>query len=224
MSTTAQIEANRQNALHSTGPQSETGKLSSSRNSFKHGFRSKFHLLAEEDPAEYETFLLSLIEEHQPSTIVEEVLVENMAQHHWLRDRALRYQHATLAYEHPDPKTMSLWMRYQTSNERAFLKCHTELQKIRAARHKEQIGFERQKQSEARAQREHASEQRKTELHVARVRLANASAAAKELETEVKAMIQAPLPGHATFDFEDLKGVMTASLRSLASSTMHSNK
>ena len=50
----------------------------------------------------------------------------------------------------------ALYLRYQTTHERAFYKALTELQKLRAERKKEQIGFESQKRAlavEIRAER-----------------------------------------------------------------------
>jgi hypothetical protein len=68
-----------------------------------------------------------------------------MAQHHWLRQRALNlesscYDPAT--GQITDQKQLALCLRYQTTHERAFHKALNDLLKLRAARQKEQIGFE----------------------------------------------------------------------------------
>jgi hypothetical protein len=46
-------------------------------------------------------------------------------------------------------KHFALYLRYQTTHERAFYKALTELQKLREQRRKEQIGFESQKRAQA---------------------------------------------------------------------------
>ncbi len=76
-----------------------------------------------------------------------------MAQHHWLRQRALHlesscYDPAT--GQITDQKQPALLLRYQTTHERAFHKALNELLKLRAARQKEQIGFESQQRKQER--------------------------------------------------------------------------
>jgi hypothetical protein len=88
MSTEAQLAANKANAQHSTGPKTPEGKAASCQNNFRHGFTGQFTVLPSEDPSEYQSLLADLQSEHQPATFTEHVLVERMAQHHWLRDRA----------------------------------------------------------------------------------------------------------------------------------------
>jgi len=56
MATEKQLQANRQNALKSTGPKSSIGKMIASRNSTKHGFYSTSVLLPSEDPEEFLSF------------------------------------------------------------------------------------------------------------------------------------------------------------------------
>src|ERR1700722_19637495 len=54
MATDKQINANRRNALRSTGPTSPRGRAISSRNSRKHGLRSEREKLAREESIAYE--------------------------------------------------------------------------------------------------------------------------------------------------------------------------
>ena len=67
MATAAQILANRANALRSSGPQTETGKERSSRNSYKHGLTSSKVVLPGEDAAEYDAFRAEILEQYQPA-------------------------------------------------------------------------------------------------------------------------------------------------------------
>jgi hypothetical protein len=149
-----------------------------------------------------------------------------MAEHYWLVRRARNLQFAAFDAAHKNgeragsvnedldiqnmlTKKLALWQRYETQHDRAFHKCLADLRKLREERRKEQIGFERQKQMEA-------AEARKQEAHVAKTRLTNAKSEELELETAIKAMIQAPCPGNTTLDFNDLKHAIQVALRTLS--------
>ena len=151
MSTQAQILANRANAQKSTGPSSEAGKETSSRNRLIHGLsdpENVFFLLHEiEDETQFEELKAAFTAEHQPQTETEHILVRRMWESEWLRRRAIRFQ--TMCF---DPKNcylyqekhFPLYLRYQTTHERAFSKALTELQKLRNEKRKAEIGFESQ--------------------------------------------------------------------------------
>jgi hypothetical protein len=145
MSTVAQISANQANAQHSTGPATEEGKARSARNNFRHGLASGQIIVPGEDPAEFEALAEDLFNEHQPATTTEENLVLSMAQHFWLGQRAIRLQNEAFA-DGGSVAQLSLLLRYQISNQRAYTRCLTDLFKLRAERH---IGSERQKKFEA---------------------------------------------------------------------------
>ncbi len=106
-------------------------------------------------------------------------------------------------------KQFSLFLRYQTTNDRAFHKCLDQLLKLRAEKRKEQDGFESQKRQEA----EQSSKQ---ELNQAKARLTNAKAADLEFETELRSYIEAPLPGNVQIPFDELKGVLKYALTEVA--------
>ena len=205
MSTAAQVTANRENSQHSTGPKTPEGKNASSQNAVRHGFTARFSLLPFEDPAEFESLANGLAEEHQPSTATEHILVERMAQHLWLSQRAQNLQTCAIN----DEKQFALMLRYQTNNDRGFHKCLNDLLKLRAEKRKQEIGFVSQKAKEA-------EEARKTELAEARARQANAKAALIELETEIKGTIEARLPGFDAIPFDRLKHVLAAALEQVA--------
>lgn len=124
-------EINRANAEHSTGPRSTTGKLASSRNSLKHGLASGELIIPGEDPAAFESLLNDLMEEHQPATPTEELLVREMAQSYWLTQRALRLQNDCFTDQDVDEKRLALFLRYQTTHERAFHKALNMLIRLR---------------------------------------------------------------------------------------------
>jgi hypothetical protein len=144
MSTAAQISANQANAQHSTGPATEEGKARSARNNFRYGLASGQIIVPGEDPAKFEALAEDLFNEHQPATTTEENLVLSMAQHFWLGQRAIRLQNEAFA-DGGSVAQLSLLLRYQISNQRAYARCLADLFKLRTERH---IGSERQKKFE----------------------------------------------------------------------------
>lgn len=177
MSTTAQVLANQQNAQRSTGPVTQSGKAASSQNNFRHGLTGGFRVLPTEDQAEFDELLASLRAEHQPSTITESILVDNMAQHHWLSQRAQRLQDIAIAAvlsQQDQEKQFKLYLRYQTTNDRAFHQCLNQLLKLRVERRRAQFGFESQQQKQAQESRRESAEKRQQDLHQWAVLLAQA--------------------------------------------------
>ena len=206
MSTPAQITANQANAQHSTGPKTEEGRAVSCLNNFRHGLAGvQFSVLPGECEEEYATLVAGLKAEHQPATITERILVEKLAQHFWLSQRAQKFADLSMENE----KQFSLFLRYQTTNDRAFHKCLDQLLKLRAEKRKAEIGSESQKQKQA-------EEAAKQELNQAKARLINAKAADQEFETELRSYIEAPLPGNVQIPFDELKGVLKYALTEVA--------
>jgi hypothetical protein len=151
MSTSAQILANQTNSQLSTGPKTEPGKTVSSKNGVRHGLAAIFAVLGWESQDAFESLKRSLTDEFQPATPLEADLVQSMAEHRWLVKRALYLQ--DLCFEPDTPlcdmeKTLALYLRYQTTHERAYYKALHELQKLREQKHKSEIGFASQKQKE----------------------------------------------------------------------------
>jgi hypothetical protein len=87
MATKKQIMANRTNAQKSTGPQSPGGKTNSSRNATKHGLFANDVVAAGEAPELYDALLEALMDEHQPTTATESLLVERIALAFWREKR-----------------------------------------------------------------------------------------------------------------------------------------
>ncbi|MGH9695029.1 MAG: hypothetical protein ACRD5Z_12840, partial [Bryobacteraceae bacterium] len=110
---------------------------------------------------EYDWLVIDLKREYGPKSATETILVERMAQHHWLRNRAELLQ--THAFDDDgglDEKRLALFLRYQTTHERAFHKCLNDLLKLRAEKRKTEIGFERQQH----VKEEHTRKQEKHEM------------------------------------------------------------
>ena len=131
-------EINRANAQQSTGPRTPEGKLASSRNSLKHGLASAQLVIPGEDPAAFDALLSSLVHEHQPANPTEEILVQEIAQSYWLTQRAIRFQNQCFTAEGVDEKRLALFLRYQTTYDRAFHKALNLLIRLKKQR---PIGF-----------------------------------------------------------------------------------
>jgi len=78
------IEANRENAQHSTGPQTPEGKRNVSQNARKHGLLSKcLRFKDEDDRADFEEWVTDLETYFQPVGPLERELVSEIALSHW---------------------------------------------------------------------------------------------------------------------------------------------
>ena len=88
MSSLKQIEANRLNALKSTGPRTEEGKRRSRCNAIHHGLTAETIIVGVEDPEDYESFEATIIADYDPTTAVERELVLRLASILWRLRRA----------------------------------------------------------------------------------------------------------------------------------------
>jgi hypothetical protein len=142
MASQCQIDANRRNAQHSTGPRTEEGKAAARFNAVRHGFTAQLH--TGDDP-DFDSFRDGFIAEHQPSTPTEMFLVEQMASAAWRlrRLRAAESGHWELIMSkfEDDPKAcnsaMSNLNRYESRLESAFYKALHELERLRSERAEE---------------------------------------------------------------------------------------
>ena len=153
MATARQIAANRANAQKSTGPVTPEGKAKSCLNRLSHGFTRSNVFLAFEKSEEFNALLSDLIDHFHPAGIVEQILVEKMAQNQWVSLRATSLQSLLLnnatVNDHALPKDFSALLRYQAAADRAFHKAHAELLKSQKERGRSEIGFESQKSEDA---------------------------------------------------------------------------
>ena len=88
MTSLKQLEANRRNALKSTGPRTENGKHASRRNALRHGFTAETVIEPLEDPEEYRRFETAIVAEYLPQTPAERELVHRLASLFWRLRRA----------------------------------------------------------------------------------------------------------------------------------------
>jgi hypothetical protein len=92
MATTAQINANRLNAMKSSGPRTEEGKAASRMNALRHGADAQLLVIPGEDPEE----LLGLARDYrlqfQPAGPDQEFLLETLVNADWLRRRYMRLE------------------------------------------------------------------------------------------------------------------------------------
>src|SRR5712691_2298139 len=77
------IEANRQNAQHSTGPSTPEGRAAVRLNGLKHGLCAETIVVPGEDPAEFQAMLDAYRAEYQPATPSAEFLVRQVAMADW---------------------------------------------------------------------------------------------------------------------------------------------
>jgi len=207
----SQIAANRENAKLSTGPVTPEGKLAVSQNRRSHGLLGAFGILPNERLSVFDDLVQSVHQEYNPQTDTERRLADSIVQHYWLMQRAIRLQEALLQSIAADPVTtaistdnqkLSLFLRYQTTHERAYYKAQRELQNLRKDQQKQaqaaQIGFE--------------SQNRNQEAHEARVRLTNARAQNLEIDTACRQTMEVPLPGNGRLSFEQILHACTVGI------------
>src|SRR5262249_29634922 len=88
MTSYRQIEANRRNALKSTGPKTETGKQASRSNAVRHGLTAETVISALEDAEDYKAFEAAITADYDAQSAVERELVPRLASLLWRLRRA----------------------------------------------------------------------------------------------------------------------------------------
>jgi hypothetical protein len=88
MSSLKQIEANRRNALKSTGPTTPEGKERSRCNAVRHGLTAETVITALENAEDYEAFQAAVIADYDAESAVERELVLRLASVLWRLRRA----------------------------------------------------------------------------------------------------------------------------------------
>jgi hypothetical protein len=104
MATQAQINANRANALKSTGPRSAEGKSASRFNALKHGIDAASIVIPGEDPADYDALFADYHRDFRPQSPSETFHVDTMLRADWQKRRLQRVEadlHRTLLAETP---------------------------------------------------------------------------------------------------------------------------
>jgi hypothetical protein len=88
MTSFRKIEANRRNALKSTGPTTEEGKQRSRCNAVRHGLTAETVIGALEDAEDYKAFEAAIIADYDAQSAVERELVLRLASLLWRLRRA----------------------------------------------------------------------------------------------------------------------------------------
>jgi len=88
MTSYRQIEANRRNALRSTGPKTESGKQVSRCNALRHGLTAETIICALEDADDYKAFEAAITADYDAQSAVERELVLRLASLLWRLRRA----------------------------------------------------------------------------------------------------------------------------------------
>jgi len=95
MTSQKQIDANRRNALKSTGPKTDEGKAQSRMNALRHGLTAAQAVLPHEDEDDYEKLREGMLESYAPADPAELAVVEELANACW---RLLRLHRVETRY------------------------------------------------------------------------------------------------------------------------------
>jgi hypothetical protein len=87
-----QLEANRQNALQSTGPKTSNGVEAVKLNALRHGLRSVQTVVPGEDPEAWETHRAAVVDDLKPLGALEYALAETVAAKLWRLGRVVRFE------------------------------------------------------------------------------------------------------------------------------------
>jgi len=149
MATAAQIQANRLNALKSTGPRTEEGKSASRLNALQHGVDAQLEVIPGEDPGQLEALRDAYRAEWQPVGLEQEFLVETLVQADWNRRRYRRIEAdlinhalstmdpcdhplgALFAANTPATRAIERAVKHYEAAHRAWMRALSELRKIR---------------------------------------------------------------------------------------------
>ncbi len=130
-----QHQANRRNAVLSTGPVTTEGKAAVRFNALRHGLRARSILLPGENAGEFHQLCADLESDWNPRTRTEQLLVEQMAVAQWKLARLEVGERSIFMKEMPAGQQMALLDRFSTQRgrlERSFSKAMHELQHLRA--------------------------------------------------------------------------------------------
>lgn len=104
MSSAKQIEANRRNALKSTGPTTAEGKRRSRGNALRHGLTAETVSAVLEDSEDYQAFEAAVISDYDAETVVERELVLRLTSVLWRLRRATSVETALFESAVEDPE------------------------------------------------------------------------------------------------------------------------
>ena len=142
MTTQRQAEANRRNAMKSTGPRTPAGKAVVALNGMKHGLLSRESLVEGENEADLVDFGKRLRSQLAPVGELELLLVDRIVSTAWRLRRLVAVETLLFnnerapdhAFSHCGREKMGVLSRYEVTLERSFYKALHELQRLQAAR------------------------------------------------------------------------------------------
>jgi hypothetical protein len=143
MATIKQIDANRRNALKSTGPKTLEGKAAVSMNALRHGLRARTVVLPGENRDEFHHLCDDLEVEWQPQSRTEQFYLEQMAVSQWKLNRmevgeANVCKETVISIKTHVPLLDRLWQA-QGRMERSYARAQRELERLQNSRRREVI-------------------------------------------------------------------------------------
>src|SRR5260221_2977410 len=137
MATIKQIEANRRNALKSTGPSTPQAKAAVRMNALRHGLRARTVVLHAENSEEFHQLCNDLETEWQPQSRTEHFYVEQMAISQWKLTR-VEVAEKSIVSQEVSAKTQiplldKLW-QCQCRLERSFARAQRDLERLQNSR------------------------------------------------------------------------------------------
>jgi len=137
MATVKQIEANRLNALKSTGPKTPEGKAVTKLNALRHGLRARTVVLPAEKSEDFHQLCNDLEAEWQPQSRTEQFYVEQMAVSQWKLTRVEVAEKSLLEQEFSAksqiPLVDKLW-QCQHRLERSYARAQRDLERLQNSR------------------------------------------------------------------------------------------
>jgi hypothetical protein len=137
MATEKQIQANRRNALRSTGPKTPEGKAAVRLNALRHGLRARGILLPGENPEERDRLFADLENEWRPKNRTEQLLVEQMAVAQWKLARLEVGERSIYMQDMDAERQLALLDRFSVQRarlERSFSRAMRELRNLQETR------------------------------------------------------------------------------------------
>lgn len=149
MTTEKQIQANRANAQHSTGPRTEEGRSAVSQNALKHGIFSREILLEDESQSEFEELKKEFNNHFRPKGMLEKLLCERALAAAWRLSRVTKMESMLIDYTVKKSydnngimevlggygaDKLSLLSRYEISLEKILFRSISELRTLQADR------------------------------------------------------------------------------------------
>jgi hypothetical protein len=149
MTSLKQIEANRRNALKSTGPTTPDGKERSRRNALRHGLTAETVIAALEDAEDYQAFEVAVTSDYDAESAVERELVLRLASMLWRLRRATSIETALFESVTAEPGKIEHGSSHPTLVEAADLSDRNQLHLVAT------------RQSDAAAGKEHSLDVKK---------------------------------------------------------------